>query len=294
MDIPALTTSNSSQPLFHGRTIVLATMHQKERAIAPILEHHLGARVIVPQDFNTDEFGTFTRTVKRPSDQVNTARIKAEKAMALTGLTVAIASEGSFGPHPAMPLLRCDYEIVMLCDRTHDLELVGCALSTDTNYSHQQVTSLEAALAFAKTIGFPSHGLVAMPDAQPSQSSSIVKGIVTEIELVETVTCFLKDFGQVHLETDMRAMHNPMRMQVIAQATQDLVKKLSRCCPQCGFPGFAPTEYKPGLPCALCGLPTRLTLAVINRCQRCQFTQSTDFPDGHKQADPSQCSYCNP
>jgi len=89
-------------------------------------------------------------------------------------------------------------------------------------------------------------------------------------------------------------MHNPTRMQAIAQATQDLVHKLSQCCPQCGFPGFAPVEHKAGLPCALCGLPTRLPLAVIDRCQQCNFSRVTQFPDGQEQADPAQCLYCNP
>ncbi|NJO76772.1 MAG: hypothetical protein HC833_25390 [Leptolyngbyaceae cyanobacterium RM1_406_9] len=107
-------------------------MHRKEQAIAPILEQHLGVQVIVPEGFNTDEFGTFTRDIERSGDQRNAARLKAERAMALTGLTLAIASEGSFGPHPAMPFVACDQEIVLLSDRTHHLEIVGQAISTET------------------------------------------------------------------------------------------------------------------------------------------------------------------
>jgi len=55
--------------LFSDRLAVLATMHQKERVIAPLLERELGIKVIVPPDFNTDIFGTFTREVKRPGTQ---------------------------------------------------------------------------------------------------------------------------------------------------------------------------------------------------------------------------------
>lgn len=286
--------SSFPQDLFSDRESVLATMHQKEQVIAPILEQQLGVKVVVPQGFNTDEFGTFTRDIKRSGDQQSAARLKVEKAMALTGLTLAFASEGSFGPHPAIPFVACDCEIVLLSDRTHDLEIVGQAISTETNYSHKSIQSLEAALTFAQQVGFPTHGLVAMSEAQPIQSSHVIKGIADEVQLTETVSWLLKKFGQAHLETDMRAMYNPTRMKVIAQATEDLVHKISQRCPHCGCPGFAPAERKPGLPCGLCGSPTNSTLAVVHRCIKCDFNNVTYFPDGQEFADPTYCLCCNP
>jgi hypothetical protein len=289
------TTNNSScQDFFQNRTGALATMHQKEKVIAPILKAALGVQMIVPQGLNTDEFGTFTRDIQRAGDQLNAARLKTDKAMALTGLSLAIASEGSFGSHPSLPFLACDRELVLLSDRHHDLEVVGQAISTETNYRHQQITNIEEALAFAQKIGFPTHGLVAMSDAKPTQSSHIFKGITDEAHLLETVTWLLKKEGQAHLETDMRAMYNPTRMKVIAEATQDLIDQLMQCCPQCNYPGFTPAEYHPGLPCALCGSATQLILAVTRRCKKCYFSQVTNFPNGEKFADPAQCSYCNP
>ncbi|PSB16218.1 hypothetical protein C7B76_12090 [filamentous cyanobacterium CCP2] len=281
------------QNLFHSRTGVLATMHQKEQVIRPILAQ-VGLQIVVPPEFNTDEFGTFTRDVKRPADQLNTARLKAQKAMDLTGLTLAVASEGSFGPHPSIPFVACDREIVMLIDRMHDLEIVGQALSTETNHRSQMVTTLKAALTFAEKIGFPTHGLVAMPEAQPSPDSPIVKGITNETQLLETVDRLLKQYGQAHLETDMRAMYNPTRMNVIAQATDDLLHKLQQCCPQCGVPGFTVIEHKAGLPCALCRSPTELALMAVYRCQKCDFSSVSYFPNGQEFADPAQCLYCNP
>jgi predicted Zn-ribbon and HTH transcriptional regulator len=269
-------------------------MHQKERVIAPILESQLGVQIVVPQDFNTDEFGTFTRTVQRPGDQLTAARLKAEAAIALTDSTLAFASEGSFGPHPSVPFLACDCEIVLLIDRTHDLEIVGQALSTQTNYAHQTVTHLDAARKFAQRVGFPEHGLVAMSEAQPSPTSLVFKGITCEAELVTIVTDLLKQFGQAHLETDMRAMHNPTRMTAIAQATHDLVQKARQRCPQCSTPGFAPVRHNPGLPCALCGSPTLLALSVTHSCKKCGFSSLSYFPDGQETADPAQCPFCNP
>jgi len=63
-------------PLFVNRVAVLATMHHKEKVIAPIIEQELGIKVIVPQDFDTDRFGTFTREVKRTGNQIEAARLK--------------------------------------------------------------------------------------------------------------------------------------------------------------------------------------------------------------------------
>ena len=244
--------------LFAGRVAVLATMHRKEQAIAPVLEGRLGMKVVVPSGLDTDAFGTFSGEIKRPSDQLTTARLKAAAALRHTGETLAIASEGSFGPHPQIPFLSCDRELVLLLDRQHQLEIVGQILSTDTNYRSQSIHSLEEALAFVKTLNFPSHGVV------------------------------VKAMG------DPGADYNPTRMAVIAQATEQLVQVVQQTCPACGCPGFSEVQRFPGLPCGDCGTPTLLTLSVRYRCQRCQFQQSRPVPDAPLTAAPSQCPYCNP
>ncbi|MDX2211700.1 MAG: DUF6671 family protein [Oculatellaceae cyanobacterium bins.114] len=283
-----------SSDRFRGRVGVIATMHGKEAVMAPLLEQELGIRATVPKDFNTDVWGTFTRDVKRPGDQLQTVWLKAQEAIARTGITLAFASEGSFGPHPVLPFVGCDREIVMLVDRDHDLKIVGQAISTDTNYAQKRVDNLETALAFATQVGFPQHGLIAMPDPHTTDPSIIIKGIATNTQLEEVVTTLLQQFGQAHLETDMRAMHNPTRMKVIAEATQDLLNKISQTCPQCGTPGFNVVNHKLGLPCALCAFPTGLTLADIQQCSKCGFTNTVYFPKGQETADPAQCGYCNP
>ena len=282
--------------LFANRIAVLATMHRKERAIAPILESELGIKVIVPQDFNTDAFGTFTRETKRPGSQVETARLKAQKALELTGETLALASEGSFAPHPSVPFISSNREIVVLLDRKHDLEIIGEEFSTDTNHSHMLVVSVEQAFEFAKKIGFPEHGLVVMFREHPQGNTEVIKGIITEEKLAEAVNFVLKNSptGKAHLETDMRAMYNPIRMDNIAKATQDLVRKIKSVCPECSTPGFDVTKRIQGLPCGMCYMPTPLIRAVIYQCQKCGFSQEKSFPNGSKYADPGQCTYCNP
>lgn len=281
---------------FTGRMAVLATMHRKEEAIAPILQEHLGIQVVVPQDFNTDDFGTFTRERERPGNQLETAWLKAQKILEHTGATLALASEGSFGPHPAFPMLACDREVVVLLDATNGLELVGEDLSAETNYQHRTIRSLEEACKFAQAVGFPEHGLIVMASTDPRQGDEMTKGIMTPAHLEETVEEALRrsPTGTIHMETDMRALYNPTRMKAIARATLNLVQLAQQGCPQCDRPGFAPVEYRKGLPCDWCGLPTMLPRSVLYQCQACHFQQESLFPEGVQTADPAQCQYCNP
>lgn len=286
----------SDNSLFAKRVGVLGTMHRKEKAIAPILEQELEINLIVPPDFNTDIFGTFTREVKRPGTQLEAAKLKAQKVLELTNETLAFASEGTFGPHPAFPSLPFNQEIVILLDTRNNLEVVGQELSTETNYQHQIIKTVEAAYAFARKSGFPEHGLVVMTQPSSLAKWEIFKGITEEKELVEKVEYALRNSanGEVHIETDMRALYNPTRMQNIAKATRDLIRKLQQLCPQCSCPGFEVIERKKGLPCQLCQLPTQLTRSVIYKCQKCDFIQEVCFPEKVEKADPSQCMYCNP
>lgn len=285
-----------SRSLFADRTAVIATMHKKEEVISPILARELGINAIVTSDFDTDKFGTFTRETKRRGTQIEAAKFKAEEALNITGETLAISSEGTFGPHPFVPYLSCNREIVMLIDKKHDLEIIGEEFSTETNHSHQIVKSVEAAFEFAQKVGFPEHGLVVMFEETPKDSSEVIKGITTQEKLEEAVSLFLKKSpnGKVHIETDMRALYNPTRMKNIGKATLNLVEKINSLCPKCDCPGFSVTDRKPGLPCGLCNMPTQLTLAVVYQCQKCGFQKDMFFPDGIKQADPAQCMYCNP
>ncbi|OWY66523.1 hypothetical protein B7486_36275 [cyanobacterium TDX16] len=282
--------------LFTGRVAVIATMHKKEEAIAPIVEPELGVQCIVPNDFNTDIFGTFTRDIARPADQIATAKLKAKKALEITGETIAIASEGSFAPHPDLPFISANREIVVLVDTLNQLEIIGQEISTETNFNSQSVRTVEEAESFARKIGFPSHGLVVMLSSDSLERTEIFKGIDTEEKLIEIVTFALSksSTGKVHIETDMRALHNPTRMQNIAKATKNLIQKIHQICPNCACPGFDAIAQRRGLPCGLCNLPTSAIRSVVYQCQKCSFQQEKLFPQGVKVADPSQCMYCNP
>jgi predicted nucleic acid-binding protein len=285
-----------NQQLLSNRVGILATMHQKERVIAPLLEQELEIKVIVPNNFNTDVFGTFTREVKRPVTQIAAARLKAEKALEITGETLAIASEGSFAPHPSFPFIYSNREIIILLDKVNNLEIIGEEFSLETNFNYQVVENLEEVNNFAKKVGFPEHGIVIRFEQTAKNQTEIIKGITTEEKLLEAVNYAWNNSldSKVYLETDMRALYNPTRMKNIEKATYDLVRKFNNQCPKCAEPGFTITKNIKGLPCAICYLPTPLTRSVISQCKKCHFIQEQLFPEGKDFADPAQCSYCNP
>jgi len=284
------------QQLFSQRVGVIATMHHKEKVIAPLLEQELDIKAIVPTDFNTDTFGTFTREIKRLGTQIAAAKLKAETALKLTGETLAIASEGSFVPHPLVPYIYSNREIVILIDKENELEIIGEEFSIDTNFNHQIVENLPEAYDFAQKVGFPEHGLVIYWEDPTKNSIDIIKGITTEAKLQETIHTALNNSidGKVNVETDMRALYNPTRMKNIEKATLNLLTKIKSLCPKCSAPGFAITEKIAGLPCETCSMPTNLTLSVIYQCQKCGFKQEKFFPHGREFAEPAQCMYCNP
>ena len=284
----------TGQAIFRGRTAVLATMHGKQQAIAAALRDSLDIHIEVPSDFDSDQFGTFTRDIPRAGSQLESARKKALAAMELTGFSLGLASEGAFGPHPAMPWVACDRELVLLIDRQHELELVGEALSASTNYRQTTISTVTEALTFAAEVKFPTHALVVMPQRTPDNPDEIYKGITQEEHLITTVEQLLRNHPSVWLETDMRAHMNPSRMAVIREATEDLVQTILQNCPECGWPGFQITRRLPGLLCAGCGLPTVLTHSWVYGCQKCNHQQTVPFPEGITAADPGQCAYCNP
>jgi hypothetical protein len=283
-----------SRDFFAQRTAVLATMHRKEQVMEPILTEALGIKLIVPKAFNTDSFGTFTRDIPRAGTQREAALHKAQQALALTGMDLAIASEGSFQPHPACPFICINCELVILLDTRHDLVLVGEYCSMTTNFNRQTIRSLTEAQIFATKAGFPSHGVIIFTQPELGDQSPAIKGIITPAQLEDAVKTALQASATIAIETDMRAMYNPTRMSTIAQATQDLVHVAHSQCPQCQWPGFAMVKRYEGLPCAECHFPTERIRAVLYQCQKCAYPKEVPFPDGLTTADPTHCPMCNP
>lgn len=276
-----------------NRECVLATMHSKERVIAPQLEQELGVMVSVPRDFNTDRFGTFTREINRVGNQLEAARKKALAAMELTGFELGIASEGSFGSHPAIPFLPSNLEIVVLIDKRHDLEIIGHYRSNDVRVQGKDAKTPEEAMDIARSWGFPEQGVIVR--LSEKSNGNIYKNIRTIDELGEVSRRLLSKWlvRSIFLETDMRAHRCPRRMESIKRATLDLIKNCKSICPNCDTPGFVITDTIKGLLCSHCNLPTDLVKETIHSCQKCNYKENK--PVANKTyAEPGECQWCNP
>ncbi|MDE3124930.1 MAG: hypothetical protein KGK14_05400 [Bacteroidota bacterium] len=277
---------------FQNRKLLIATKHQKEKVIAPILEKELGVHCFVDKTFDTDIFGTFSGEVERIYDPISTARAKCMQAMKQNNCTLGVASEGSFGPHPSLFFVNADDEFLLFLDTENNIEVMVRELSTSTNFNGQLIKSREALLSFAEQVGFPSHGLILRQSKEALLP--MYKGITDCKELEQTFDLLYAQYQAVYVETDMRAMYNPTRMKVIETAAQKLVQKIQSVCSQCQMPGFGVTAVREGLPCSLCGAPTRSTLSYVYVCQHCQFKKEEMYPHKKTTEDPMFCDYCNP
>lgn len=277
---------------FKGREAVIATKHRKEEAIAPLLEKELGLVCLVPEGLNTDILGTFSGVVERVDDPITTLRRKCQMAIDATGISLAIANEGSFGPHPTLFFAHADEELIMLMDKENGIEIIERELSSITNFDGTDLKSMDELIAFANIIGFPSHGIILKKGK--NVFTDIIKENGTFDELIKNYHKIKNDDGYAYAETDMRAMYNPTRMEIIAKAAQKLVNKIKSLCPTCSTPGFGVTESISGLPCEMCGLPTRSVHKHIFRCQKCNFQRIIEYPFGKQLEDPQFCDFCNP
>ncbi len=278
--------------MFQGRKLIIATKHQKEKVIAPLLEDALGVVCFVNESFDTDTLGTFTGEVERELDPIATARQKCLLAMELSNCDLGVASEGSFGPHPSLFFVNADDEFLIFIDKKNSLEIIVRDLSTETNFNGKEIESEKELLEFAQSVHFPSHGLILRKSK--TDNSEIIKGITDLDQLKAAFKKLLEKSKSIYAETDMRALYNPSRMQVIEAAAKKLLAKINAVCPQCNTPGFGITDAKRGLECSLCGSPTQSTLSYLYVCQHCQYTKEEMHPHGKTSEDPMYCDYCNP
>ena len=115
--------------IFKGRKLLIATKHEKEKVIAPILEKELGVKCFVVKNFDTDKLGTFTGEIDRIDDPITTVRNKCIMAMELMNCDLAIASEGSFGAHPTIYFVPADDEFLIFIDKKNGLEIIAREIS---------------------------------------------------------------------------------------------------------------------------------------------------------------------
>ncbi|NDF12569.1 MAG: hypothetical protein EB060_07160 [Proteobacteria bacterium] len=281
---------------YQGSCIILPTKHAKSLAVAAPFLDILGAGVLEYQ-LNTDIMGTFSGEVERDGSPMECARRKCLWAFQMLGDKVeyCLGSEGSFGPHPQIPFLPCDQEILYFIDRKRGFELHMTHVSEKTNYHMQAVTSMKELRSFAEAAQFPSHALILRPNDRETQTP-IYKDLDTWPALKDAFKK-AKDrshAGTVWAETDMRAQYNPSRMAVIGELATQLAKRLATDCPKCSAPGWGKIRSENGLRCEYCDQPTKMVAFEIYGCTRCDHQEKQSRADGLKAAPQMHCSACNP
>ncbi|MEP7229305.1 MAG: DUF6671 family protein [Ginsengibacter sp.] len=278
--------------MFGNRKLVIATKHEKEKIIAPLFEEAFEVKCFTPENFDTDLLGTFTGEIEREDDPITTLRNKCHQAMELSNCDLGIASGGSFGPHPTIFFVYADDEFLIFIDKKNNLEIIERELSLKTNFNGAEIKTEKELAEFANSIIFPSHALILRK--AKDDYTEIIRGINNWQLLAETFQTLLNKYGSAYAETDMRAVYNPTRMEVIETAAKKLIKKIDSFCPDCNTRGFEIKDAIKGLLCSLCRLPTRSTLSHIYECKKCGFKKEIKFPFNITEEDPMYCDYCNP
>ncbi|MFM7732308.1 MAG: DUF6671 family protein [Cyanobium sp.] len=292
---------------YAGSSVALATRHGKERVIGRALRHGLGAELLHLPEIDTDQLGSFCGAVPRQGTALEACLAKARLTLSRGGTGLAIASEGSFGPHPAVPLLPVGIEWMVFLDPERELTISEQLLARRTNFASRTLSAADlirtadngaegnASLElWLRGVGFPSHALIVRPHG--AQEEAVRKGIHRQQELLAAIAeaAARSPQGAVQLETDMRAHCNPTRMASIRQLSFRLMRRIAAACPRCRSPGWGLVDTLPGLPCGWCGQPTALVGEEVHGCPRCGHREARPRRDGLRQADPGQCLHCNP
>ncbi|QSS96055.1 DUF6671 family protein [Psychroflexus sp. ALD_RP9] len=277
---------------FKDRKLVFVTQHQKHIAVFPVLEDQLECELVLCNQIDTNQFGSFSGEVKRLNDAYQTAVLKCDAAHQKFGYNLVMASEGSFGSHPQIPFLPSNQELLLLKDYKYNFVVSATITSLETNFFAENIKSFKGLLEFAQKVKFPSHAVI-LKDRR-DQFIEIHKGINNQLELEKIFKTLLVKYGQVYVETDMRACYNPSRQRVIGDAAQKLLKQLHSTCPKCRLPGFQVTSAQKGLKCSACQLPTNSILYQEYVCQNCNYILKSYYPNHQQFSDPMYCNFCNP
>lgn len=277
-------------PVYTNKSILLASKHAKEQAIAGPFMDILSSSLVL-YDFDTDKFGTFTGEIARQNNPYVTCLQKARTAADTFNYNLVVANEGSFGPHPSMPFLASDHEIMLLVDTENDLVISEQLVTQKTNYNMQSITKDADISDFLNRVKFPSHGLT----LQNNHDKQVVaKGIVDKKTLADMLKLGFAKSDELLIGTDMRAMFNPTRMEFINTLALKLAKRIATNCQKCQTPGFGLQTTQGGLPCSLCSSPTSLFKEEVWGCIICSYVEHKPRADGLLVAEPTYCNYCNP
>jgi hypothetical protein len=277
--------------MYANQVAVFATQHGKEKIFTRPTTKVLGLKLCVPDDINTDQFGTFSGEIPRAGSMLDALEAKANLGIKLTGLSLAFASEGSFGPHKQNPFIFANREIALFMDKNHELMIYESVISTKTNYASIELSekfSSDSLQDFLKRVEFPRHAVILKQKIEGEWF--IHKGIQDYRQLLAQI----KSGHSLTIETDMRAHLNPNRQAVIRELAFKLMRRVISTCPECATLGWGLVSVQAGLPCADCYSITQLVKNEVYGCAKCLYQEIKPAKHGLRSADPRYCDFCNP
>jgi hypothetical protein len=275
---------------YYGKSATLPTLHGKESVISPIFQSALGLSVQVSK-IDTDQFGTFSGEIPRTLSQLDAAVAKARAAISLTGMPLAIASEGTIGPNPLIPIASSDLETLVFIDSERDLIIHESFRSSEIVTARIAMEPGEDLDKFLAKADFPNHGLIVRSESPaPVQA---LKGIQDFGKLVQAIQNLARESGSVIVESDLRANFSPSRMKNIAECARLLTARIASTCPKCSTAGWGTVAPIFGLPCGDCGELVESAVAADQLgCVQCEHRQIV--PRLTEVAEARFCSACNP
>lgn len=278
---------------FENKSFSVATKHKKEIVFSNVFSQ-LGLSFVPAPEIDTDILGTFTGEVERKYSPLETAVHKAKLLAAkLNNVDFIIANEGTFGPHPYIPFVASDSEVIVLYDTKNENYFYIHDVSTETNFAEKEIVSFEQLHDFLEQVKFPSHALIvsAMSNNGVQHFEKAIQDKTVLKEAINRLFALSKN-GLVKVQTDMRAHLNPTRMNFIKQCTLKFVDELKNTCPKCDYPQFKIKRTERGLPCYNCNTPTQSINKYIYECVNCKYIE--EKRNEKEFEDPIYCEICNP
>ena len=272
------------------KKIALATKHGKLSQIAPAFET-LRDWQIELVEIDTDVYGTFSGEVPRLLAPRDAAIEKARAGALHAGFDFGLASEGSIGAHPLIPLINSDVEVMAFVDLKNDFAVVETLVSPEIHaYSANVNSDTDLEYLIAK-LDLPAHA--ANVTINIDGERQFIKGIHQPEELRRLVADALGQSSTVEVENDFRAMSSPSRQANIAALAEKLAARIGSHCPACNQIGWGSVGFEYGVPCSDC---FEIVASVAHSeklgCVTCDHSEIRSL--GRESVDPARCEHCNP
>ncbi|HEX5391524.1 MAG TPA: DUF6671 family protein [Burkholderiaceae bacterium] len=271
-----------------GQTIYLPTLHGKGPTLTSVLAPTLGITQVQEVPVDTDKLGTFCGAVDRPNGPLFAlaTKIAAAKEMVPEG-RLFMASEGSFRPHPTVPLQMVNLEWLKFADLDTGFECTVQSMTTTMENHERRVTHVDELHEALAPYRLPEHAVMV---GLPGAPGVFFKALTTREQIAEAVATVLREHPVAELRSELRAHLNPTRLRHIRRLAMRLANRLRTACPKCAAPGFGEPLPRPGLPCATCGFPTSMPSGPAWQCQACHHIEHRKVKG---KADPAFCPMCN-